>query len=418
MRAAQARRGNRVAIVAKVQTSHSQWNALPQHTTPNSIMVWCRVYCALESEGGISPISQSSASIWLSRYGGGLEVTSSSARRTTTKLDMFEADRDFPWDDYISSSPQGCFFHLSGMIEALKHLTGSTLHRLVFRKGRQVVALCPVFLFERGPLRSVYSPPLLGAAHHMGPVFVGYETLTPRRKSELLFGFQGALDDFLTTKIRCNYVEMKYPPGFLDARSLQWAGYNVTLLYTRLLDLKQGVENIWGQCRADLRRNVKKCESHVISREATPGELRDFMRIVRQRYRNVDVAYPLTEAFLTEVFKVLGPNQIRLFVAEESGVIQTGLILAMHGNRATIWHGSIRPRTSRLPINDHLHWFAVSWAQRQDFGELEIMGADNPRLEEFKSKFNARLVPCLHAERARSWYRLAERIGREPPSLF
>lgn len=344
-------------------------------------------------------------------------MTSSSAGRTT-KLEWSAADRDFPWDDYVSSSPYGCFFHLSDVIEALKHLTGGKLFRLVFRKGRQVVALCPVFLFKRGPLRAVYSPPLRGAAHHMGPVFIGYETLTPRRQSELLFGFQGVLDDFLTKEIGCNYVEMRYPPAFLEARPLEWAGYRVTLLYTRLLDLNPGVESIWGQCRADLRRNVRKCEGHVVCREATPGELRDFMGIVRQRYRDVEVAYPLTEAFLIEVFRVLGPSQIRLFVAEESGVIQTGLILAMHGNRATIWHGSVRPVTSRLPINDHLHWFAVSWAKQHGFGELEIMGADNPRLEEFKSKFNARLVACLHAEKARSWYRLAERVGREHPSLF
>ncbi len=252
----------------------------------------------------------------------------------------------------------------------------------------------------------------------MGPVLPGYESLASRKKSQILVRFQGAFDDFLTTEMGCNYVEMTYPPGFLDARPLRWAGYSVTLLHTRLLDLKPGADYVMSHFGADLRRNVRKCEGRVLSREAPPEELHEFIHVVRQRYRDVDVRYPLSEAFLNEVFQVLGPQHVRLFLAEEAGTIQTGLILALHGRRATVWHGSMRPRTSRLPVNDHLHSYAISWAQEQDFEEVEIMGADNRRLEEFKSKFNASLVPCLHAEKSRSWHRLAERLGREEPSLF
>lgn len=252
----------------------------------------------------------------------------------------------------------------------------------------------------------------------MGPVLLGYETLTPRKRSQLLFDFQRTLDEFLNLEMRCNYVELRYSPGILDARPLQWAGYDVTLLYTRLLDLNQGGDSLWRHFGTDLRRNIRKCGDQVVSREASPEELREFVDVVRQRYGSVDVPYPMSEAFLVELFQVLGPKHIRLFVAEESGDIKTGLLLAMHGGRATIWHGSVRPRNSRLPVNDHLHWSVISWAQEREFKELEIMDADNPRLEEFKSKFNARLAPCLYAEKSRRWPRLAERIGRDPPSLF
>ncbi len=211
---------------------------------------------------------------------------------------------------------------------------------------------------------------------------------------------------------------MKYPPGFLDARPLIWSGYSVSPVYTYIIDLTPGVDGIWSSCSRELRRNVRKCEGKVTSREASPSELSDFLQVTRERYRDLGVRYPLTETYLSQLFRALGPSHIRLFVAGESENVQTGLILAMHGRRATIWHGSTRSQTSHLPINDHLHWFVTSWSVRHGFHECEFMDADNPRLEHFKSKFNPQPVPCFHAKRSRSWYRLAERIGRDPPSLF
>ncbi len=211
---------------------------------------------------------------------------------------------------------------------------------------------------------------------------------------------------------------MKYPPGFMDARPLTWAGYRVSPLYTYIVDLTRGVDHIWNHSRHELRRNVRRCGHEVTWREATPDKLPDFVRVVLERYQDVGVKYPFTEAYLSRLFQSLGPRNIRLFVAEESDVVRTGLIVVTKGHRATIWHGAPRLRNSRLPINDGLHWFVICWAEREGFQELELMDADNPRLEEFKSKFSPQLVPCLHAERSRSWYRFAERIGREPPSLF
>lgn len=345
-------------------------------------------------------------------------MSPSPGRGLAAPLEVSEADDGFPWDDYVNDAPTGCFFHLEGLLDALKRLTGSALHRLVFRKGNEVVAVCPLFLSRRGPLRAAYSPPLQGAVHHMGPVFVGYEGLAARKRSQLLQGFQAALDGFLTERARCNYVELRYSPGFVDARSLQWAGYAVSLLYTRLLDLRRGADALWSDVGSDLRRNVRRCRDRVVSREGSAEELEAFVRMVRDRYREVEVGYPLSESFVAEVFRTLGPRHVRLFLAEEAGELQTGLILALHRRRATVWHGSIRPKSSSLPVNDHLHWFAIQWALEHGLKEVEIMGADNRRLEEFKAKFNAPLVPCLHAQRSRSWVRLAERIGREEPSLF
>lgn len=333
-------------------------------------------------------------------------------------LDVSEADPDFPWDVHVASSPYGCFSHLTGWLESLERLTGSKLHRLVLRKGRTVVALYPLFVFRRRPFRFVYSPPLRGAIHHMGPVFIKYDSLTERKKIRQLVGIQRSLDAFLSTRVRCSYVEMRMPPGFLDARAHQWAGYRTRLLYTRTVDLTEELDRIQGRCSPDLRRNVRRCEGRVISREASSDELPEFIRLVRKRYQEVGASYPLTERFLSDLFRILGERQIRLFLAEESGDLQTGLILAMHGGRATVWHGSIRPYDSRLAVGDHLHWFALSWAKRNGFHELELMDADSPRLEEFKSKFGGELQPILHVERSSLWVRMAERIGRESPALF
>lgn len=332
--------------------------------------------------------------------------------------EVAEADRDFPWDRHVESSSYGTVSHRAGWIRALEKLTGSRLHRIVVRKGDRVAALCPMFLFKRGPLRSAYSPPLQGLTHHMGLAPVGHEGLANRKKAQLLLETHRVVHSYLLDELRCNYIEMVYPPGLLDARPLLWTGYKVSLRHTYIVDLTQGIERVWDGLSHELRRNVRKCEGSVTSREAPPEELSEFLSLVRDRFQALGVKYALTEAFLSELFESLGPSHMRLFVAEESGILQTGIVVVMHGRRATIWHGATRPRDSRLPVNDHLHWSIASWAAQKGFHELEIMGADDPRTERFKSKFNPRLTSCLHAERSRSMYRLAERVGRDPPSLF
>lgn len=329
-----------------------------------------------------------------------------------------EADRDFQWDDYVESSSFGTVSHLTGWISALENLTRSTLHRLVVLKGSHVAAICPVYFFKRGPLRSAYSPPLQGLTHHMGPVLVGDEDLAHRKKAQLLQESHKAIDSYLTAELGCNYIEMVYPPGYLDGRPLLRTGYSVSVRHTYIIDLTQGIESAWNHFSHELRRNVRKCEGIVTSREASPNELSDFVSLVRERFQDLGVEYALTEAYLSELFRSLGPSHIRLFVAEESDNLQTGIIVVMHGRRATIWHGATRPRESRLPVNDYLHWSVISWAEGQGFHELEISGADDPRTDRFKSKFDPQLIPCLHAQKSRIWYRTAERIGRTEPSLL
>lgn len=335
-----------------------------------------------------------------------------------SSFSVSEADEDLPWDSHVESSSYACVSHLTGWIEALENLTGGKLYPLVVFKGSQIVALCPMFFFRRGPLRAAYSPPIQGLTHHMGPALVGYEDFPNRKKAQILGEVHRVLRSYLVTELGCNYIEMVHQPGLLDARPLHRAGYSASFRHTYIIDLTQGVESVWNGFSHELRRNVQKCEGQATSREASPDELSDFMRLVRHRFRDLGVKYAATEAYLSELFKSLGPSHIRLFLVEESGDMQTGIIVAMHGSRATIWHGAVRPRTSRLPVNEHLHWHVISWAEQHGFQELEIMGADNPRLDRFKSKFNAELVPCIHAEWSRRWSRSAERIGREPPSLF
>lgn len=335
-----------------------------------------------------------------------------------SRYDVLEVDRDFPWDRHVESSPHGTVSHLTGWIEALKNLNGSSLLRLVVLKGDRVAALCPLFLTRRGPLRMAYSPPLQGLTHHMGPVLIGYEGLANRKRAQLLLETHGALDAHLVSGFGANYIEMVYPPGLLDARPLLWTGYKVSVRYTYVIDLAEGTDPVWKGASHELRRNVRKCEGPVNCREASNDELPDFVALVRERFRTLGLKYMLTEAYLSELFESLSPSHIRLFLAEEEEQVQTGIVVLMLGHRATIWHGATTPRSSRLPINDYLHWSILSWAEEQGYSEVEIMGADDPRTERFKSKFNPELVPCFHAQRSRSWYRFAEGIGRSRPSLF
>ncbi|MFQ5911005.1 MAG: hypothetical protein ACE5IJ_09845, partial [Thermoplasmata archaeon] len=92
-----------------------------------------------------------------------------------SSFSVSEANEDFQWDSYLEESSYACASHLTGWIRALENLTGSRLYPLVVFKGSKIVALCPMFFFRRGPLRSAYSPPIQGLTHHMGPALVGYD---------------------------------------------------------------------------------------------------------------------------------------------------------------------------------------------------------------------------------------------------
>lgn len=166
------------------------------------------------------------------------------------------------WNDYIQSSSFGTIFHTWEWLKIMEKHTNSTLYALQLFKGEEHTANYPIFLKTKWLLRFAFSPPCNTDTLYLGPVISQYESLKQPKKEEYLLDIQSAVDTFLFSDLRCNYVNLCTVPGLLDSRYLRWAGYHVEPLYSYRLDLTIGIDAIWNNLYRGVRKNIRNAQDN------------------------------------------------------------------------------------------------------------------------------------------------------------
>ena len=112
-----------------------------------------------------------------------------------------------------------------------------------------------------------------------------------------------------------------------------------------------------------------------------------------EQHKNVNVP----EKYLVELYELLSPKNMRLFVVENKGKIISGNIEVYLKDRVITWIGV--PKASDH-ANDLLTWECLKWAYDNGYKQYGIMGvAGTQRLYSFYSKFSPDLVVSFSAKK-------------------
>jgi len=297
------------------------------------------------------------------------------------------------WDNLVEKSPHGTIFHTWKFLKIVEKHTNSKLYPIIGMKGTTPVGIYPLFLQKKFFLRLVFSPPPHVAVPYLGPVIVDYDKLKQSKKESIFINFQKAVDEFISSELKADYVYISTPPKLLDSRPLRWVGYEIKPLHSYIIDLSKGIDCIWKQFEKKLRQNINKTKREGISVEE--GSKEEFERIydlLVERYKEQGRIVTVSKEYLCDVYNSFYPENIRITVVKYMSDIITGSIDTYYKDILTSWIGHTKTKIKNIYPNDLLRWEAIEWAYENGLRYYEEIGAGVEKLCTYKAKLNPRLV--------------------------
>lgn len=303
------------------------------------------------------------------------------------------------WNRVVERSSRASLFHQYEALTAQATHSDATFHPLMGWVGDEPIGVFPVFELRKGPFSTAFSPPPHLRVTYLGPAMAdeGLEKqhLRERRRRQFVAGCFDWMDDELS--VRYAHVRLLGE----DLRPFIWNDCDVTPSYTYYVDLDRSEEDILMSFSSDARKNIREGDdaSYTIEEEGHRG----IDRIVEQvssRYQNQGIAYHVTPAFVRDLHDRLPDGQVRPYVLRVDGEFIGGVLALQYGGTVSRWQGGVRTDTDLdLPINDLLDWRIMADAHERGLRTYDLVGADNPRINRYKAKFNPELVPFYSVER-------------------
>jgi len=315
------------------------------------------------------------------------------------ELDRDELDR---WDRLVDRSPDAGAFHQSAALDVQARRSGTDPHRLVGFKGEEPVGLFPLFEGRKGPIATAYSPPPPLWVPRLGPALLNMEKLKPGKAQRRHHRFVEGCLEHAQSEWGPRFLQVRTVGNYDDVRPFKWNGATTTPEYTYAVDLTPDEAAIKTAFSSNARRSIRGAdpEQYVIERGDVEG-VRRIVEQVRARYEEQGEGFAMPTAFATDLFETLPDGQVRAYVCRTDGSYASGLLTVETDDRATWWHGGVKPDGDvSVPVNDLLNWHAMRSAKRRGVDTYDLGGGGARRLVQYKTKFGPELETFYSVERA------------------
>jgi hypothetical protein len=304
------------------------------------------------------------------------------------------------FDDWTAALPKTGFevFHTAEALSVLSQHTTGDLILLGGYRGDQLVAMCPVFIRQRGGFRVISSPPPGMSVPRLGPILM--PTSPKRRKQEKVNRefTDGTLDE-LDVRSSGTLCRMVCAPQISDPRPYQWAGLAVEPSFTyRLLVDGQSADDLLTSFSQSLRREIRSGRELALDIELTGvAGAETVFRETTTRYAEQAEYFGVTWPFVRDIITKLD-ERARVYVARDpDGEYLGGIITLFSNDAAYYWLGGTRSSYDGVSINSLLHWQIIRDVAEdppiESVSSYDLVGANTERLCRYKSKFGADLVP-------------------------
>jgi hypothetical protein len=311
-------------------------------------------------------------------------------------LRRISADEKGRWDSIVDASPHGTVFHTWDWVSAMaKHswlrLLGQTIkpifHPLIAEYEGKDIGLIPLYEFRGRILNYIYSPPPHTEVSYLGPCLTFPEGLKRTRWEVMHRGFHKAVEDYMAALgIQC--VRICTSPGYDDLRPYIWGGYIVTPLHNYLLDTKRPLEEILSTKQDYKRRLRKLAEQGFTSRLGSFDDVKKLHHQKQARLEGQGFSMIVTLEYLRDLWESCYPNRMHIIVVEQNGQYISSVLTTSYKGKVIEWMGMQKIASGSISPNELLHWESIKWAVSYGYREYENIGADEVRLNEFKTKLN------------------------------
>lgn len=305
------------------------------------------------------------------------------------------------WNDLVERAEGTSPFHRYEALEVFAEHAGAELFPFVGKKGQEPVGIFPVFSLSRGPIRGAVSPPPALEISYLGPVELGVNGAKQRKSERRHRRFVEAVLEEVAGRIRPHYTHVRAGTGYADPRPFVWNGFDPLPRYTYVVDLAPDLDELFMSFSGDIRRNVRRAEEDL-DYEIAEGDVDDVARIVdgvRRRHEEQDVTYTVTPSFVQDLLQALPRGTVRAYTCTSEGRFVGGLITVEDDQTIYRWQ-SVADLESDVPAADLLDWEMIQQARGRGVEQLDLVGANNPRLCGYKAKFNPQVRTYYSLERS------------------
>ena len=281
----------------------------------------------------------------------------------------------------------GSVFHTRGWIELVSGVFRREGRVLGVLRNGQLIGGCPVY--QRSFLGfSIADPPVL--AGYTGALVSLPEIQRAGRLASATEHVLAALEAGL--RRRYAYARLEHEPRVLDARPFQWGGWDVAARFTYRLRLASEQE-LFDSFEQQVRTKIRKAERAGLTchRVAANDES---LSTYEFAYKRHGLAPPVPMAILSALAEGVVKNGCgRAYVARDpDGKSRAFEVILTDGARAYAWIGGADAECLREGGYTLLHWkvFADLSATHP---EIDLLGANTPRIASFKRSFGGELVP-------------------------
>ena len=318
----------------------------------------------------------------------------------TVSVELADEDALERWDRYVERSPQGTFFHQLDALEVQADHADADLYPLIGYKGAEPVGLFPVFVIVKGPIRTAFSPPPDLWIPYLGPAMLNMAKLSQRKAERRRRQFIDGVFEWLDAEIDPTYFQVRTSGRYEDLRPFQWNDCDVTVDYTYEVDLSHGTEEVMNRFSSDARRNVRKSNGADLIEEGDTDHLGAIIEQVRARYESQGLDFYVPTDFVTDLADRLDGG-IRPYVSRVDGEFVGGIIALEFDDVVYRWQGGVRHDADvDFPVNDLLDWRVMTEGMERDRTIYDLVGANNPRINQYKAKFGPDLRPFYTVNRS------------------
>ncbi len=327
------------------------------------------------------------------------EAADHETERQGIRVRRASADTLDRWDDLARASSEGTPFHRRAALRVLTDHSDTALYPLVGYKGEEPVGLFPVFAYSMAGATAAFSPPPNLRVPYLGPVLCNFEKLKQRRAEKRHRRFVGAALDWVDDVVDPRYVHVRTDPSHPDPRPFLWNGFDATPRHTYRVDLSLGPETLLERFSGDARRNVDVENDGVTVRLGGRDEAAAIFDQVRARYAEQDEQFGVSTSFATDLYDELDDEHVRPYVCTVDGEFVGGILTLWDETTVYGWQGGVKTDAD-VPLNDMLDWHVMREAMDGGRSTYDLVGANTPRLCEYKSKFAPDVCTYHSLERA------------------
>ncbi|WP_410767553.1 lipid II:glycine glycyltransferase FemX [Haloferax sp. DFSO60] len=311
----------------------------------------------------------------------------------TIEIRELDASQREEWDGYVARSPDAGLFHQYHALTVQATYSDAVLHPLVGFNGNEPIGLFPIFEVEKGPFKAAFSPPPDIRVTYLGPAMLDMGCMKARKAEQLRTEFIEGCREWVELSFNPHYTHIRTNGSYDDMRPFLWEGCDAEPKYTYLVDIQPDEDDLLMSFSRNARRNIR--DGRKLASNITVGgvdEIRNIVEQVKARYEEQDEFFGIPSNFVVDLYEGLPEGQIKPYVFRDGDEFVGGIIALEYGDRVYRWQGGVKTENDvDGQINDNLDWRVMMDAKANGKSWYDLVGANNPRLNGYKSKFNPTL---------------------------